>query len=76
MVDLLDESKTYYVKLRGSKLDYLMSLVSLHSVASPALDCRSGDRTSSPAATSSHSSLVTVVLEEKKIEICAWDKRS
>jgi hypothetical protein len=45
MVDLLDEYKTYHVKLRGSKLDYLMSLVSLYSVASPALDCRSGDRT-------------------------------
>jgi hypothetical protein len=46
VVDLLDESKVYHVKLRGPKLDHLANLVSLHSVASPALDWRGGDRTS------------------------------
>jgi hypothetical protein len=46
VVDLLDESEVCHVKLRGPKLDRLANLMSLHSVASPALNWRGGDRTS------------------------------
>jgi len=43
IIDSLDQSKTYYVKIQGSKLDHLKKLVSLYSVTSPTLDCRRED---------------------------------
>jgi len=46
IVDLFDDSKQYYIKLRGPELDHLTGLGSLHSVATPALDCSGGDGTS------------------------------